>query len=270
MEKSEPIYFSFGKAYHLFREHLERAWMNDPTISNANEYIIEATKKAVEYFIKNTSDTTNTTAPFLTTERLLKSCKKVSESWIIEKRQKLIEVLAVEQYFCVELPDGTFSTGRLDQLIKVRNRIFGRDFKTTQKLGQFYERTLDPNEQLTRYTFCESLLLGSVWTGETFSGQRLDGQYVELLYNTKNEGPKVITLQTNRTDFQLKEWLESTIEWNKKIVHATETNNFPMNEDNCRYCSFHSVCRLSSEAARLYQLKSHFKVEHWNPLKEEE
>lgn len=265
--RDEPVVFAWGSAYHKFREVLERAYgIGDEMPKQFDEpKAMEAFQKAmqagIEYWQKNGSEQgPESNFSWMTSARLLRSFAVAFKHWVIEKKRGVIEVIAVEQPFNIELKDGTFRGGRADQIVRWSGRIWGRDFKTTSKDSAFYQRTLDPNEQFTGYTFCESKLTG---------GEQVQGQIVELLYNSKptkkeERGPEIISLTASRTKWQLDEWEEDHAFWVDIIKMARERDRYPLSEVNCNWCPYHAVCKQGSEASQIYQLETSYKLRPWD------
>lgn len=246
-------YIPFGSCYHTFREVLEKRFKEH---GNQDKAFEEAAMIAGDQWKKEGGDpSVGTSYDYLTGQRLLKSCLVAYQHWQREKAAKRIEVLAVEQEFMVVLSDGATKTGgRADQLIRWNGKLWGRDFKSTSKNSAWYQRLLEPNDQVTRYTLAESKL----------QGEPVQGQLVELLYNTKKEGPKIIPLLATRTQKQLEEWEKGELFFRKLLKQMSEADNYPMCESHCPYCEYHSVCKQSSEAGMADVLKQHFVQKRWD------
>lgn len=243
--KVTPQYFAFGSAYHKFREVLEK------TSSK-----LDGLKAAGNYWEKNGKEpTVGTPYDFLTGKRLLASCMVAFEHWEKERAGGQIKVIASEQFFQVVLSDGvTCIGGRADQILRWNGKLWGRDFKTSSKMGQYYQRTLEPNNQFTLYTLAEGKLVG----------ERCVGQLVEVMYNTKNEGPKVIPFMSTRTEDQLARWESELIFFERILTLCRENDVYPMEEAHCPFCPFHSVCKSPTEGAMMAQLEANFTQVPWN------
>jgi hypothetical protein len=264
--KETPPYFAWGSAYHTFREVLEVNYgyghdappRYDET-KGADAYVLAA-QAGLAYWKKHGRDQdTDSKYAFMTTERLLKSFMHAFKHWAREKQQGRIVVLAVEQPFNVQLADGSFTSGKADQIIRWNSKIWGRDFKTSSSDSGFYQRRLEPNDQFTRYTVAEGKLVG----------EQIQGQFVEMLYNanpTKKDtkGPSIIELTTSRTTYQLKEFEHEQTVINRVLEIYRETDTWPMFDPACPFCPFHSVCAKPSEGAMMAQLETHFNVRPWD------
>jgi len=191
---------------------------------------------------------------FMTKERLALSCKVAWQHWVAEKKNGKITVVSIEQPFNVQLADGSATSGRFDQIIRWNGKLWGRDFKTTSKEGAYYTRGLDPNDQFTRYTFSEAKLCG----------EPVQGQIIEVLYNSKRAGPTITAYPTTRTDYQLEQWEREQIHFNKMIDLCRNEDIWPMQEHSCGFCDYHSVCKMPSEASMMAKLQNEFVVRPWD------
>jgi len=262
-----PPYFAFGSAYHLFRELIEKDFM----VSN-NAFDINSLTKAIsavsDYCDKHLVHTgAYPKFEFMTKDRAIKSAMKGYEFWQAEKKAGTIKVLAVEQPFRILIPskvvpNGIIIAGRADQVIEAHRRIWGRDFKTTSQTGPFYVNSLEPNDQFTRYTYAESILqFGEI---KDSPRERVQGQYIEVLINSKTIGPEIKVYPTSRTKEQLETWLEEHDIWMEYLMISREKDNWPMNEKSCNFCEYRRVCTLPTESMQMTELKKNFRVEPWN------
>ena len=248
--KTTMPYFAFGTAYHKFREQLEL----EPKDQDEKITFENSSARALQHWSKaGVEAPIGTKWDFLNTTRLIKSLVEAYSHWKKEKNAKKIIVLASEQSFSLRLPDGTVTGGRADQIVRWNGKVWGRDFKTSSKLGPYYERTLEPNDQFTRYTWAESQL----------AGEKVQGQIVEVLYNSKKDGPKIIPYMTSRTEWQIETWIKEHRFWTNQIRLSREQNMYPMNEKSCAFCEYHSVCKMPSEASMIQHLKSNYQLKPW-------
>jgi len=269
VSKESAIYFAWGSAYHKFREVLEMTYgvgeACPPVFSaeRAMEAFTAAVNAGMTYWRKYGADQpVGSRFEFMTAGRLLASFQTAYEHWQREKMQGRIKVLAVEQVFNVALPNGDRTSGRADQIVRWNERLWGRDFKTTSKDEKYYNRTIEPNDQFTRYTYAESEL----------TGEPIQGQMIEVLYNAKStkttqKGPNIFTLLASRTQWQVEEWTKDEEIWRWMLTKCREEDRYPMNESSCAFCEYHSVCTKPSEAAMMAQLESYFVVRPWDNSK---
>jgi PD-(D/E)XK nuclease superfamily len=268
--KDDAVYFAWGTAYHRFRQVLENEYKKR---SNGYGFKFNEAEALAAFGIglmtgvrywteRGKEQGIESKFSWMTEKRFIASCKIAFEHWKIEKKQGKIEVLAIEQPFNVSMPDGSNRGGTADQIVRWQGKVWGRDFKTTSKDSSFYERTLDPNDQFTGYTYCEGLL----------KGERIEGQLVELLYNGKStkkeqKGPEIITLVASRTEYQLKDWAKGHKFWMKVLELAREEDNYPMSEVGCSFCQFHEVCTAPNEAKAINLLENKYNLRPWDHTK---
>ena len=261
-------FFTFGSCYHKFREVLELAYLDAPkSEQDAPDSQLVMFQKAINAAMELWAKKRATDPPvgskwdFLTKARLIESCAVAFKHWQGEKRKKQIVVLAVEQNFILPFPDGEYTGGKADQIVLWNGKPWGRDFKTTSKEKKYYERTVDPNDQFTRYT----------WGVEKLSGQPVSGIIVEALYNAKSvkagqKGPEIWTLLATRSLDQVQQWERESVTFNKILNVIRNDDQWPMEESNCSFCPYHSVCSRPTERAQMAKLESEFNVEPWNFL----
>jgi hypothetical protein len=243
---------NFGSCYHTFREILERSYLES---KNEDEAFEKATIAAGDQWKKFGDPPVGAQFDFLTGARLLKSCLVAYDYWKDEKKKGRVEVVAIEQEFIVTLSDGiTQIGGRADQIVRWNGKLWGRDFKATSKNAAWYQRLLEPNDQVSRYTLGEGLL----------TGESIQGQMIELLFNSKKEGPKIIPLTTSRTPQQTERWEKDQLFYNKILTLCRDEDNYPQEEASCPYCDFHSVCKQMSEGAMMATLEQHFEQKPWD------
>lgn len=242
-EKDKPVYFRFGSAYHKHKEVLYQT--GDFKLS------IEAASKVWNNYTPNPDDR----FAFMTGPRLLESMMKSYEVYQKEKEQNRIEVVAVEQSFEVVMKDETTRRGgKADQFIKWNGKLWGRDWKTSSKTSKFYDQTIDPNDQFTGY----------IWGLSRLSGQLVQGLIVDVLFNSKTQGPEIKQFTSARTPQQLDRWEDEQIHFEKIISISREADIWPQQEKSCSFCKFRSVCTKSSEAAMMNQLESNFVQKPWD------
>lgn len=265
----QPIYFAFGSAYHKFREVLEISYqkldlkgMNIVEVERQQKLcFVDAYTAATNYYDKATGGRepdVKSKFEFMTRARLIQTCAEAFRVWQREKAQGKIIVLAIEQPFNVEFTSnpGEFTSGRFDQIVRWNGKIYGRDFKTSSKEGMYYDRTLDPNDQFTRYTFAEQKL----------AGQRCEGQIIEVAFNSKSKGPIIETKLATRTQWQLDDWERDEAFHRDTLNRARELDVWPKSEVSCTFCQFHSVCKMGSEGSQMAKLKAEFTQKPWDNM----
>lgn len=265
--KKEP-YFAFGSAYHLFREMLERYYLEDEK-GDKNMMIIKALGKAMELWDKEYVQVPpDSKWIWMNKDRLVASCLLASKKWIEEKNNGYIKVIGIEKPFLITLPDGITIAGRADQIINWKGKIWGRDFKTSSQQGHYYINTLNPNDQFTRYTYAENLLSGYDFNNN--SRPIVEGQYIEVLFNrapTKKDPkgkPEIDVHLAQRTKAELVEWLAEQYTWHEILKLCRERDSWPKNPKSCTFCEYRSVCTAGNEAQQMTQLKNAYKLDRWD------
>lgn len=244
-------YFSFGTAYHKYRELLE---IHTESGMDRDMAHASAAGAAMEL---HTDVAATGKWKYLTKTRLLEAIMVAYDYWKMEKKIGKIKVLGSEVDFAIVDDDtGMIVSGKIDQIISVNNRIWIRDFKTSSKIGPYYERGLEPNDQVTRY----------LWAVSKLTGKTPNGAYFEVLYQTEKEKPKIHTYTPTRTPYQLNTWLNEQRFWETQITRSRETDIWPMNERACAYCDFHLVCKSFNDAHIERNLKEHFKFDPWDSM----
>lgn len=264
--KEQAIVLLWGSAYHHFRYILELKYgvgADAPKKfdeAKATEAYAEAAMQGLAMFKKEaTVQPPGTKFEFMTPERLLKSFIVAYKHWAKEKQQGRIEVIAIEQVCNIRLADGSYTNMRADQIIRWNNKPWGRDFKSTTKDSDFFARSLEPNDQFTRYTLIEGQIVG----------EPVQGQFVELLYNakpTKNKtnGPEIIELTTSRTPIQLAEFEKDNVVTNKQIAISRADDRWPMHEISCPFCPMRGVCTKPTENGMMAHLEMYYDVKPWD------
>ncbi len=256
------VIFDFGSAYHKFREVLEIEFTFNK----------KSRMEALTAALTAIQDMPLARSPlkkweFYTRGLLLESCNKAFKWWCAEKDKGVIEVVGVEQPFNIQLPNGTFIYGRADQIIRWNGKLWGRDFKTTTKELQYFEATLDPNDQATRYIFAESKL--HYGSEAIDNGKQIQGIIFEVLQNdgkqTNSNRGKISNVTITKNSYQLKQWLKEQIFFDKILSLCEEEDIWPMQTHSCSFCDYHTVCKKASEEAIAYELKANFKLSPWDP-----
>lgn len=243
----EPVYLTWGRAVHTFFESAEKNIKNFPDVPYA------ATGLAIQAAMKTwgnqkDADPTDRKWSYMTKARLSDLLATLSGWWVSEKTKKVVEVISTEQPFTIQLPNGMFTSGKPDQIVKWNGKLWARDFKTTSKDIRWFRRELYPNDQFARYTYATSEL----------SGTRVAGVLVTVIYLTKDKGPTIYDETVTYTPESLQRWIEDQEAWKHFIEWSRENDNYPQNESFCKFCQFHEVCKEPTQAAKEYILRSKY------------
>lgn len=249
------VIFDFGKAYHSFREILELEHMAGKPEQEC--YMTALTKTLDMPLTKGEGK-----YEYYTKQRLAQTCKVAFEHWQKEKKQGAIEVISVEQPFNVELAPGHYISGRADQIIKLNGQVWGRDFKTTSKMLQFFTATLDPNDQAVRYMFMESKLVFGAEAVD--NGKMIKGIIFEVMQNTKTTEPKISPVLITKNKQQLQIWRDEQLFLDELLTLCNERDIWAMHESNCSFCDYAKVCKAPSETSQENILRNEFNLSPWN------
>ena len=156
--------------------------------------------------------------------------------------------------------------GRVDQFIRMvslSNGEFVRDFKTTGRMGTFYDLKFEPNAQMQGY----------VWSKAELSGVECAGVLVETLYNTKNICPQIFQTYKSFSAGQQEQWVASVMMERQMIqlmwsrVDELGYLAFPQRTDACDSyggCSYREACKSGSAFEIEQFLKNETDYHHWD------
>lgn len=159
-----------------------------------------------------------------------------------------------------ETGDPILFVGRLDQASKFADGVFIQDEKTTSSLGATWSKQWDLRSQFSGYA----------WGLQKSSGIKANGILVRgvSILKTKYDTQQAITY---RADWQVDEWLDSTLYWVKQIMQSWEADKWVKVLDHACTdyggCQFRQVC-LSAEPQGW--LDTYFERRVWNPLERTE
>lgn len=167
---------------------------------------------------------------------------------------------AVEYSFRLPIDFGYMLCGHIDRLCEYGGAYYVMDQKTTGTTitPAFFNQFL-PDTQMSLYTFA-----GKAIFDLPVKGVIIDAAQIAVGFTRFERG------FTFRTDSQLDEWYEDTLNDIERARQATIDNQFPMNPTACgNYggCTFRSVCSRSPEIREQF-LKADFikRDVKWNPL----
>jgi hypothetical protein len=254
-----PIYFAYGGCYHHFRDILEQEYKKYDNPMDCDKCLTPAWKATEKLWPGNPTPGSNKW-DYLTKDYLLLSCVTGFNFWKNEKEKGQFDILATEQSFEVVLPNGKTSGGRADQIVRWNGRPWGRDFKTTGKTPQWYERSeLDPKDQFYRYTHGESGLLG----------ERIEGQIIEVLFHKKatktDKGkPFIKSFLVSHTPSQIDRWEKEQVIIERQLDICRNEDIWPACETFCSWCDYHSVCKMGTERGMMAKLEQNWNQRHWD------
>jgi hypothetical protein len=204
---------------------------------------------------------------FLDIARFTKTCAALYEFYEKEEASGAVEIKGIEQPFNINLPDGTRIGGRFDQIFTRNGRLLVRDWKTTTQQTQWFQLTLNPNDQATRYAYAASKLAG--WDPKDPVKGKVDGVEFVVIENQKptksdNRLPKISTIFISKSAHDLIGWEREQVFLYKQIDHCRSMDIWPMHENHCNWCDYASVCRQPTDSSREWKLKNDFKLSFWD------
>jgi hypothetical protein len=255
VEPSFPL--TFGSAYHLYREVLEKLYIENGRTDDPKEW-----EKYHQLAFAVASDgwvdpPLGHKKEFLTVVRLAATCEQAFAGWKQEKLEGRMVVVATEEAFELQLPSGIVFGGKKDQVVEWNGAAWVRDFKTTSYMGRTYANKFDPNAQITGY----------VWATMELSGRRVAGAIIETIYNTKTKGPEHHSFLSTRSQFHIDEWMKDIAAAHSEIERAEAQGYFPKRTSSCDMyggCIFRTCCSMSSPAAREEWLNNHTVERRWD------
>lgn len=263
----EPSYFLFGRCVHRMFESWEQFWKADKP---AEVCTALALREAMLVWGDTKDQLPDSQYSFHTKRRLTDTCMLVGGYLEQEKSRNIIKVLHTELPFNIQLKNGITVTGRFDQIIDWRGRIWGRDFKTTSKSLHWYKQFLYPSDQFCTYTVAESVLVGK----DIANSGYLSGQLVVIIYNAKDtksekKGPlideAIITIPSEALD----RWQDEVLYWEGARTRMRELDLYPANEKSCTSCDFHPICSLPKEEDKQRLINAKYQINRWDPTRGE-
>jgi hypothetical protein len=171
---------------------------------------------------------------------------------------------AVELSFRIPIqlhtPDGFdyLLCGHLDRVAYLDGHLYVTDYKTSGNgLGSRFFDNFSPSNQMSMYTFA-----GNIIFNRPLAGVIVDGIQCAVGFARFGRG------FAPRTQNQIEEWLEDTMQWIKIAEHYAATQHWPMNDTACSMyggCSFRGTCSKDPSVRENY-LKADFVKRIWDPL----
>lgn len=166
---------------------------------------------------------------------------------------------AVEHSFTLEADDGVIFSGHLDRLVTYGSHPYVMDQKTTGgNTSAYYFKQFDTDTQMSMYTFA-----GKAIFGIPVKGVIIDAVQVAVGFSRYERG------FTFRTDAQLSEWYEDTMDTITRLRHQTMEQYFPMNRASCgNYggCPFREVCSRDPSVRENFLKADFVRGPTWDPL----
>ncbi len=167
---------------------------------------------------------------------------------------------AVELSFTIEADDDIMFAGHLDRVVDYAGELYVMDQKTTG--GTITPKFFDgfkPDIQMSMYTFAGQSILHT-----PVKGVMIDGAQIAVNFTRFMRG------FTFRTQDELNEWYDCTMQTIERARAATREQHFPMNRTACgNYggCEFRHVCGRSPQVRQQFLRADFTQGERWDPLK---
>lgn len=232
----------WGTARHVFREKLELFDIQVATSAALKVNIAESEVKKYRFLNDRV--------------RLQKMLAVDYDNWEKEKEQgKIVTVEgSIEQPINIQLPDGSYSGGRVDKMIMWMGQLWDLDYKTSTKDQAYFASEKDPDDQATRYIYMLSKLHGNLIGGIVF----------DVMYNLEsvvNQSYKVVIQKTQQ---QLDDWEKGELHLNKQLESNRAEDIWPMREGACQFCPFQRVCKKSNEKSMMAELEANYVLRPWD------
>ena len=256
------IILDAGSIYHKYREFLEIFYKEGKDFETC---LAEATKIALQY--KELKPQSTGKWQYVDQVLMLKSFAYAFKHWVKQKESGTTKVIGNEQFWNCQLPDGTLIGGRNDQLWKQNGLLWIPDFKFTSQDKTQFDKSVEPNDQATRY----------LYGAQKLHGPDVQGVIFECLSHQKAKDPTIFVSPTQRTKSQLLLWEKEQIQLNEQLALNRKNDIWPMRELNgsydnkgCSWCEYVTICRRPSETSMAAVLRSDYKTSPWNCMTTEQ
>lgn len=166
---------------------------------------------------------------------------------------------AVEHSFALPVDDGIVFSGHLDRLVNYADNLMVMDQKTTgTTISSRYFEQFKPDIQMSMYTFA-----GKIIYNLPVKGVIIDAVQIAVGFSRFERG---ITM---RTDSELQEFYDTTMQTVQTARTATALGHFPMNRTSCDKfggCEFRKVCSKSPEVRKNFLRADFVQGPRWDPL----
>lgn len=167
---------------------------------------------------------------------------------------------AVEYSFALPVDDDIVFAGHIDRLVNYADGVYVTDNKTTgSTISQKYFSDFKPDVQMSMYTFA-----GKIIYNLPVKGVVIDAAQIAVGFTRFERG------MTMRSDSELTEWYDETMQMIERARSATRERRFPRNPTACgNYggCMYRAACSRSPEVREQMLKADYVKGIRWDPLK---
>ena len=264
--RAESVHLRFGSEYNnaLVTYHKHKAAGADHETSML---------AALRYALEHTWDQTlgrpwTSDEPTKTRETLVRSVIWYLDKFAEDPMQTQVLAngeAAVELPFRIHIELDSGLTGEsyllcgyLDRKVEFNGGAWITDWKTSKyALDEKYFARYSPDNQVSQYAFA-----GTMIGAEPIKGVVIDAVQLGVTFSRFQRS------QIGRTQAQLEEWLQDSVQFIRQNEEYVKANYWPMNDTSCeKYggCPYRSVCSTSPEI-RPQLLKQLFHQRSWDPL----
>lgn len=202
-------------------------------------------------------------------ERDNKRTHKLGE-WMLrnyaEKYQdQPFKVLATEQEFTVELPNGNKLIGRIDKIIEWGGVVWVMDHKTTSMLGPTFMNMHTPNLQFSGYVYAAQQLGYTKCVGVLVDALLVAKGLLES--STRAKLTPLLRDFAYRGEADMAEYLQVVEKLQSDITLSEINDKWQPNWESCSdygECAYRRVCKEPVEL-RERIIASDYRVDHWDP-----
>ena len=249
----------WGQIYHRYREKLQQGARKDLPLANLHPQLVQ---QAISLWHEPPEDSRR---GWMTFERLRDTLDTAYQYVLDELAVGTMKVVETEMPYALSLPTGERHSGRIDQLVEWRDRLWVRDFKTTSWYGPSYWNGYEVDHQMTGYW----------WAAGELSGRTIAGVIVEVMYNNKTKGPEIHSQSFGRNKSHFKAWVSSLsgeigdFERNLDRLDELGIYAFPQRTTACGNwggCGYLPACELGGQVAIEDWLEQNTVESRWSPL----
>ncbi len=184
---------------------------------------------------------------------------QILEGYVKKWLPETFKVKAVELAGAIELASDCLFAYRMDLVVEYMGGIYMVEHKTTSNMNWL---TPNPNHQISGYIFSGRVM-----------GYDIDGAVLNMLmvYSPKTKiklEDRYHRLITTRNEVQLDEWKHYILYTKHQIDGFIKSGWFPKYTHSCWNCTYKDLCN-SSEKAFEHMASSLYKIERWEPWKQE-
>ena len=296
---TEPIYFSFGSAWHagldaLYSAFYEARSATGPTgsewnrVRQSDEFANAMTEIAFTAFAKVWVEAGWPMEPTPEEMMMFKNRHpvKAKEMYFyyfreMSEHMNRWNLVATERPFCVPLDtedEKIFYSGRIDKVIEDESgQLWLLEHKTStlfSKTAGFrydFVQSFSPNSQIEGYMYATLFLqhMEELPNDREFAGVYVDAS---LVHKTQFYFKRIPIYYS---DLLVAEWLQDVRYWYKSFQRSIESNEFPRSPHSCQskygQCSYINLCRSLPSMEQIPEdPPEDFVIDEWKPFTIEE